>query len=127
MCCIHTSLTLCQEYGDLYTPSERHVCYTLRRGCSYAVAVYITPGNVYAILRHSATFHLSAIAVHRMPHSPHKWSALRLCLYLQSSTHFGYIACRFICFAIIVLYRPEIYCPIFTLSGTLPSVLHSLR
>jgi len=32
-------------YGDVYTSSERHVCYTLRRGCSYAEAVYTTPGN----------------------------------------------------------------------------------
>jgi len=26
--------------GDIYASSERHVCYTLRRGCSYAVAVF---------------------------------------------------------------------------------------
>ena len=26
--------------GDVYTSSERHVCYTLRRGCSYAEAVF---------------------------------------------------------------------------------------
>jgi len=32
--------------GDVYTPSEGHVCYTLRRGCSYAEAVYTTPGDV---------------------------------------------------------------------------------
>jgi len=32
-------------YGDVYTSSERHMCYTLRRGCSYAEAVYTTPGN----------------------------------------------------------------------------------
>jgi len=32
--------------GDVYAPSEGHVCYTLRRGCSYAEAVYTTPGDV---------------------------------------------------------------------------------
>jgi len=32
--------------GDVYAPSERHVCYTLRSGCSYAEAVYTTPGDV---------------------------------------------------------------------------------
>ena len=26
--------------GDVYTSSERHMCYTLRRGCSYAEAVF---------------------------------------------------------------------------------------
>jgi len=46
--------------GDVYPSSERHVCYTLRMGCSYAEALYTTPGNVYAFLRPSATFYLSA-------------------------------------------------------------------
>ena len=32
--------------GDVYAPSEGHVCYTLRRGCSYAEAIYTTPGDV---------------------------------------------------------------------------------
>jgi len=32
--------------GDVNGPSEGHVCYTLRRGCSYAEAVYTTPGDV---------------------------------------------------------------------------------
>ena len=31
--------------GDVYASSERHMCYTLRRGCSYAEAVYTTPGD----------------------------------------------------------------------------------
>jgi len=31
-------------FGDVYAPSERHVCYTLRSGCSYAEALYTTPG-----------------------------------------------------------------------------------
>jgi len=54
-CCILTSCTLRPECGDVYAPSERHMCYTLRRGCSYAVAVYTMPGNVYAFLRPIAT------------------------------------------------------------------------
>jgi len=41
--------------GDVYAPSEWHVCYTLHRGCSYAVAVYTMPGDVYAYLRPIAT------------------------------------------------------------------------
>jgi len=49
------SFTLRPECGDVYAPSERHVCYTLRRGCSDAVAVYTTPGNVNAYLRPIAT------------------------------------------------------------------------
>jgi len=31
-------------FGDIYAPSERHVCYTLCSGCSYAEAVYTMPG-----------------------------------------------------------------------------------
>jgi len=46
--------------GDIYASSERHMCYTLRRGCSYAEALYTMPGDVYAFLRPSATFYLSA-------------------------------------------------------------------
>jgi len=46
--------------GDVYASSEQHVCYTLRRGCSYAEAVYTTPGDVSAFLRPSAKFYLSA-------------------------------------------------------------------
>jgi hypothetical protein len=49
------SFTLRPECGDVYAPSERHLCYTLRRGCSYAVAIYTTPGDVYAFLRPIAT------------------------------------------------------------------------
>jgi len=43
--------------GDVYASSERHVCYTLRRGCSYAEAVYTTPGD-----RRQAWEHLGALA-----------------------------------------------------------------
>jgi len=38
----HESVTLRPECGDLYAPSEWHMCYTLCRGSSYAVAVYPT-------------------------------------------------------------------------------------
>jgi len=46
--------------GDVYALSERHVFYTLCRGCSFAEAVYTMPGNVYAFLQPSAIFYLSA-------------------------------------------------------------------
>jgi len=45
--------------GDVYASSERHVCYTLRRGCSNAEALYTMPGDVDAFRRPSATFYLS--------------------------------------------------------------------
>ena len=64
-------ITLGAEWGDVYTPLERHLCCTLRRGSSYAVAVYPTPNTVYAFLWPSTTFYLSVIAIHLMPHSPH--------------------------------------------------------
>jgi len=70
---------------------------------------------------------LSAIAIYRMPHSLHICLAVRFRHILQYSLRFVYIACRFICFAIIVFYRSEIYSPIFTLSSTMPSVLHILH
>ena len=103
------------------------MCYTLRRGRSYAVAVHTTPEDVYASLWPIARFYLSAIAVYRMPHLLHLCSALRFWHLLQYSLRFGYLACRCICFAIIVFYRSEIYSLICTLSGTMPSVLHILR
>jgi len=43
--------------GDVYASSERHVCYTLRRGCSYAKAGYTTPSD-----RRQAWEHLGAPA-----------------------------------------------------------------
>ena len=61
-----------------------------------------------------------------MLHS-HLCLALRFCHLLQYSLRFGYIACCCICFAIIVFSMSEIYRPIFTLSNTMPSVLHILR
>jgi len=102
------------------------VCYTLCSGCSYAIAVYTTPCDVYAFLRTSATFYLSTIAIYWMPHSPYIRLALRFCRLLQYSLRLRYIAWRCICFAIIIFYRSEIYFPIFTLSSTMPSVLHIL-
>ena len=65
---LHTYLLY---FAPGYAPSERHVCYTLRRCCSYAVAVYTMPGDVYAFFRPSAKFYLSTITTYRMPHSPH--------------------------------------------------------
>jgi len=64
------SCTLRPECGDVYAPSERHLCYTLRRSCSYPVAICPMPSTVYAFLQLSATFYLSAIAIYRMPHCP---------------------------------------------------------
>ena len=113
--------------GDVYASSEHHVCYTLCSGCCYAEAVYTMPGNVYAFFRPCATFHLFAIAIYRMLHSPHICFVFRCCHLLQYSLRFGYITCRCICFTIIICYRSEIYCPILTHSSTMPSVLHILR
>ena len=44
-------------FGEVYAPSERRMCYTLRRGCSYAVAIHTKPGDVNAFLRPIATCH----------------------------------------------------------------------
>jgi len=111
--CILPSITM----RLLYAPSERHVCYTLLRGCGYAVDIYRTLGVVYAFLRPVATVYLSGIAIYRIPHLPHICLGLRFCQILQYSLRFGYIACCCICFAIIVFYRSEIYSLIFTLSS----------
>jgi len=113
--CIHTSITLPLVYVSL----EWHRWYTFRRGCSYSVAVYTTPGDVYAFLLPIAPLYLSAIAMYLMPHSPHVYLALRFC--------FEYHACGCTCLAIIVFHRSETYTPIFTLSITMPSVLHILH
>jgi hypothetical protein len=72
----------------------------------------------------NTTLYLLAIAIYRMPHSPHICLALRLCHILQYSFRFGYLACHCICFAISIFYRSETYSLIFTLSSTMPSVLH---
>jgi len=124
--CILPCFTLRPECGDIYPPSEWHVCYTLHRGSSYSLNIHTMPGDVYAFLWPSATFFLSTIAIYQTPHSIHISLALRWCHLLQYTLRFGYIACRCICFNIIIFYRSEIYCPIFTLSSTMPSVLHIL-
>ena len=57
----------------------------------------------------------------------HLCLALRFGNILQYSLRCGYIACRWICFSIIVFYMSKFYCPIFTLSSTMPTVLYILR
>jgi len=84
--------------GDVYALSERHISYTLRRGCSSAEAVYPTPGDVYAFLRPSATFYLSAIAIYRMPHSPYMFSFEMLSLItIQSSLRIHRLPLHLLC------------------------------
>ena len=67
---VPSSVTVRLESGDVYTPSESHVYYTLRRRCCYAATVDAMPGDNYALLRPSATFYLSTIAIYQMPHFP---------------------------------------------------------
>jgi hypothetical protein len=81
--CILTSCTLPRECGDVYAPSEWHMCYTHRRGCSNAVVWYTTTADVCAFLWPIATFFLSAIAISRMRHSPHICLPLRCSYVLQ--------------------------------------------
>jgi len=45
-------------FGDIYAPSERHVCYTLHSGCSYAEAVFSPAAASLDMLR----VHLEIIA-----------------------------------------------------------------
>jgi len=59
------------EWVDIYEPPERQVCYTLCRGCSYAVAVCTTPCNDFAFLQPSGTCYLSLVVIYQVPHSPH--------------------------------------------------------
>ena len=94
--------------GNVYVSSERHMCYTLCRGCSDAEAVYTTAGDVYAFLRPSDTLYLSTIAIYWMLHCLQICLVLRCCHLLQISLRFRYIAYHCICFAIIVFYRYEI-------------------
>jgi hypothetical protein len=124
---IHTSIALCPECCAIYTPTEWHMCYTLCRGSTYAVAVYLTPSNVYGFLQPSAIFILYTIATYWMLHSPHICFALRCCHLLQYGLHCGSSTCCCICFAIIILYMSEMYCLIFTLFCKLPSVPQILR
>jgi len=118
---------LCTCNAMMYTHHQNNRCVTRFPGAPDAVAVDTMPGDVYAFLQPSATCYFSGIAIDRMPPSHHICLALRCRHVLQYSLHFRYIACRCICFAIIVFFRSEIYCPIFTLSTTMPSVLHILH
>ena len=62
-----------------------------------------------------------------MPHPLHICWPFRCCHLLQCSLRFGCIIYHCICFAIIVFYWSEMYCLIFPLSSTMPSVLHMLH
>jgi hypothetical protein len=101
------------DSGNVYAPSERDVSYILCCSQIDAVAVFTPSGNVHAF----------CLADSHMPHSPYMCLALTFCHILQYSLRIGYIACRFICFAIIVFYLYDMWSPIFTLSSTMPSVV----
>ena len=65
--------------GDVYPPSEGHVCYTLPRGCIYAEAVYTTPGDVKSSLllivkRFSKLMHSVCILI---------YVSMYLCIYVS--------------------------------------------
>jgi len=62
-----------------------------------------------------------------MPHSLHICLAVRCYRILHYSLRFGFITCHCIYYTIILYNRAETYCPIFTLSGMMPSVLHILH
>lgn len=49
------------------------------------------------------------------------------CHIIRYSLRFGYIASHCIRFSIIVFYRSEVYCPILSLSSTMPRVLERLH
>jgi len=56
--------------GDVYRPIERHGCYTLCRGCSYAEAIAIPPGDDCACsgqVRHLTSPLLLYIGCHSLP------------------------------------------------------------
>jgi len=67
--------------GDVYASSERHVCYTLRRGCSYAEAVYTTPGD-----GRQAWEHLESQSCIQFV-----FSSMYLCIYIASHLHTLYL------------------------------------
>ena len=73
--CIRTPLL----HADVYAPSEGHVCYTLRRGCSYGEAVYTTPGDVKS----------SLLIVQRFSNLMHS-----VCILIYVSMYsYGYLLC----------------------------------
>jgi len=59
--------------GDVYASSERHVCYTLRRGGCYAEAVYTMPGD-----RRQAWEHLESQSCIQFV-----FSSMYLCIYVS--------------------------------------------
>jgi hypothetical protein len=120
--CILTSITS----RLVYAPSERPMCYTLRKGYSYAVAVNLSPVDVYAFLHPRDTFYLSAIPINAMPHMSITCFSSIIVHIVRYILRFIFIACQCICCASIVFYRSAIYCPIFSLSSTMPSHLHIL-
>jgi len=65
----------------IYAPSERNVCFTLRKSRSYAVAIYTTPGDVKAFLRAIATYRTRTCG----------WFSDFVTYY--NSLRLGYIAC----------------------------------
>jgi len=111
-----------------YTHQQNDTCVTLFAGAA-VIQKHFTQRLAMVMPFSGRVPHFTSplIAIYRMPDSPHICIVLRCCHLLQYSLRFGYIACHCIRFAIIVLYRSEIYCPLFTLSSTMPSVLHILR
>jgi len=68
-------------WGDVYASSERHVCYTLRRGCSDAEAVYTTPGD-----RRHPWEHLESLSC-----TQSVFSSMYLCIYIATLLHMLYL------------------------------------
>ena len=63
---------------DVYAQSERYVCYTLRSGCSYAEAIYTTPGNHSYYLSFNDFQNLCIQFV---------FSTMYLCIYIATYQH----------------------------------------
>jgi len=101
--CIVTSWALCLDCGDIYAPSEGHMCYTLGRGSSCAVAIYPITSDVCAFLWLHTTFYFFDIAIYLMLHSPNIYLAFRYCNLFRYSFHFRYNACHCISFNIILI------------------------
>jgi len=122
---LHTYLLY---FVETYTHHENDTCVTLFARAAVMLKLFTQCLAMFMPFSGRVPHFISLlIAICRMPHSPHICSVLRGYHVLQYSLHLGDIAWRCICFAIIVFYRSEIYCQIFTLSSTMPSVLHMLR
>jgi hypothetical protein len=124
---IFAPIILYVHCGGGYERSESTVWYTYCRGWPYAVVIYTTYGDVDAFPRLSAIFYLSAAIIYSMWHSPNICLALICCHLSQLRLRFGNIACHWICFTNVILYRFELFCSIFTLTSTIPSALHILH